>query len=164
MLRIHPDEILNQDCEPVEDPGDHRELIETMVEVLYEHNGIGLAAPQVGELLEIFLLRLDPEERLHEVYMNPDILETGPAARVNEGCLSFPDVQVEIERPEWVRFQALTPAGETVERRMEGMMAQCVVHEVDHLRGVTLVEHCDLQQKIKINQAMKQRTEESTRD
>lgn len=163
-LRTHPDEKLEGNCEPVEDPTEQDQLIDAMVEVLYEHNGIGLAAPQVGRSIQLFLLRLDPEERLHEAYMNPEILERGPEVDVTEGCLSFPGVEVEITRPEWVRFRALTPAGERVERRVEDLMAQCVAHEVDHLNGVTLVEHCDFQQTMKLNQAMNERSEDKASD
>lgn len=155
-LRYYPDPILSDPCEPVEDPGAHGDLIETMVEVLYEHEGVGLAAPQVGVSKRIFLLRLDLEKRLHEVYVNPTIEAVEDEETVQEGCLSFPDVSVEITRGSRVSFTATTPGGQRVERTLKGLGAHCVQHEVDHLDGTTLIDHCDLQEKVAVQKALEE--------
>jgi peptide deformylase len=155
-LVYYPDPVLKEACDPVEDPDRWSDLIERMETLLYEHRGIGLAAPQIGESVQIFLLRLDPEEKVHETYINPEIHETRNPETIPEGCLSFPDVTVEIERGTTVNFSATTPGGKEVERTLEGLQAQCVQHEVDHLRGRTLVDHCDLSQKMEIDRALKQ--------
>lgn len=155
-LVYYPDPILKDGCDPVEKPGEWSELIDDMEEVLYENNGVGLAAPQVGEAVQIFLLRLDIEEQVHETYINPEIQSIGNRETVSEGCLSFPDITVEIERGLSVNFTALTPGGKEIERSLEGLQAQCVQHEVDHLHGNSLIDHCDLTQKMEIDEALKE--------
>lgn len=154
-LVLYPGDVLSEECELVENPGDWDELISDMEEVLYDRNGIGLAAPQVGETLQLFLLRLDAEKRLHEAYFNPNILELETEDTLVEGCLSFPNIEVEIERATWVRFEATTPTGKDVERTVEGLQAQCVQHEIDHLHGKTLLDRCDLSQKMAIQEKLK---------
>lgn len=154
-LVLYPDEGLNEACDPVDDPSEWDELRERMVDVLYERNGIGLAAPQVGESIQLFLLRLDVEKRLHEAYFNPEITSVRETETLNEGCLSFPNIEVEIDRGTEVTFEALTPTGERVERTVSGIQAQCVQHEVDHLHGRTLLDRCDLSQKIAVQDRLK---------
>lgn len=159
-LRYYPDPVLSNPCEPVEDPEAHGELVETMVDVLYEHDGVGLAAPQVGVPRRIFLLRLDLEKRLHEVYVNPTIETVEEEETVQEGCLSFPEISVEITRGSRVSFTATTPGGQRIERTLEGLGAHCVQHEVDHLNGTTLIDHCDLQGKLAVQKALEEQEEE----
>ncbi len=154
QLQLYPNEILNEPCETVNDPSNWHELREAMVEVLYDNDGIGLAAPQVGEPVQLFLLRLDPEKRLHEAYFNPEIHSVEEEETLTEGCLSFPNIEVDVERGMTVTFSALTPAGESVHRTLNGLQAQCVQHEVDHLRGETLLDRCDLSQKMEINERL----------
>ncbi len=143
-LVLYPSEGLNEECEAVSDPTNWDSLQEQMVEALYDKNGIGLAAPQVGESIQLFLLRLDPEKRLHEAYFNPEILDVRNHETLIEGCLSFPNIEIEIDRGTEITFEALTPTGESVERTMTGLQAQCVQHEVDHLHGRTLLDRCSL--------------------
>jgi peptide deformylase len=150
-LTLYPDDVLNTPCEEVTDPSEWDQLREDMVDLLYEKNGIGLAAPQVGESIQLFLLRLDPDKQLHEAYFNPVIESIEQKETLTEGCLSFPNVEVQIDRGLSVTFTALTPAGDSVERTVSGIQAQCVQHEVDHLKGKTLLDRCDLSQKMKIN-------------
>lgn len=154
-LRYYPDPVLKDGCNPVEDPGAWAELIEEMEEILYEKNGVGLAAPQVGEPVQIFLLCLDQEDRVHEVYINPEIHDVNQPETIPEGCLSFPGVTVEIERGREVTFSALTPGGKEIQRTLTGLQAQCVQHEFDHLQGKSLVDHCDLAQKMEIDEQLK---------
>lgn len=149
-LVLFPSEGLNEECEPVSDPSEWDDLRDRMAEVLYEKNGIGLAAPQVGESIQLFLLRLDPEKRLHEAYFNPEILDVQNNESLTEGCLSFPNIEIKVDRGTEVTFEALTPAGESVERTVTGLQAQCVQHEVDHLHGRTLLDRCSLTQKMEI--------------
>jgi len=156
-LRYYPDPVLCEPSDPVEDPGAHGDLIDAMIDVLYRHGGVGLAAPQVGVSRRIFLLCLDREKRLHEAYVNPSIEEIEEENPVEEGCLSFPDVSVEIVRGARVSFTATTPGGRAIERTLEGLQAHCVQHEVDHLEGKTLLDHCNLQQKLAVDEALERR-------
>lgn len=154
-LLYYPDQSLKTPAQPVENPGAWDELVEDMKRLIRIHEGIGLAAPQVGESVRIFLLRLDPEEQLYEVYFNPEIKNIRHRETVSEGCLSFPEITVEIERGLEVDFSALTPGGRAIERTVDGLQAQCVQHEVDHLEGRTLVDRCDLTQKMEVDAQMK---------
>lgn len=154
-LILYPSSNLEITCEKVTDPSEWDDLRELMAQLLYEKNGIGLAAPQLGESIQLFLLRLHPDRRLHEAYFNPEIKSIIESEPVIEGCLSFPNIEVEIERPTHLTFSALTPGGEKVERTVKGLQAQCVQHEIDHLRGKTLLDHCDLAQKIQIQEKLK---------
>lgn len=160
-LRYYPDPVLTEPCEPVEDPAAHDDLVEAMVNVLYGEDGVGLAAPQVGVSRQLFLLCLDPEKQWHEVYINPSIHEVEDERPVEEGCLSFPDVTVEVERGSQVSFSAVTPSGREIQRTVEGLQAHCVQHEVDHLRGRTLIDYCDLQEKMALDETLRQRDDAS---
>ncbi len=157
-LVLYPDELLEQAAPPVEDPAEWKDLIERMKGSLRRLEGIGLAAPQVGTSIRIFVMTLDPENDLHEAYLNPEIVSVRGEETVTEGCLSFPDITVEITRGREVDFRALTPGGESVERTVEGLQAQCVQHEVDHLQGKTLLDHCGLQQKLEINDVLQKQS------
>ncbi|MFB6356806.1 MAG: peptide deformylase [bacterium] len=150
-LTLYPDEDLERVCRPVEDPADWSSLIEDMRRILYEYDGVGLAAPQVGEDVQIFVLCLDVEKQIEEVYLNPEIIDIQDEEPVTEGCLSFPNIDVEIRRGTKVQFKALTPGGEQIERTVEGLQAQCVQHELDHLQGKTILDRCDFSEKMKIN-------------
>lgn len=150
-LCLYPDPVLESSCRKVKDPTSHEELITHMRKIMYDRDGVGLAAPQVGETLALFILRTDFEERKDEVFMNPKIHSVRDREILEEGCLSFPNIRVDIERGTRVEFQAITPQGEKVERTMTGIQAQCVQHEMDHLQGETLVDRCDLSQKMAIN-------------
>lgn len=154
-MHYYPDPVLKEQCDPVEDPRHWSGLIDDMEEILYEEKGVGLAASQVGESVQIFLLCLDLEERVHETYINPEIHEVRHTDTVSEGCLSFPGVTVDIERGREVHFSALTPGGKQIERTLDGLQAQCVQHEFDHLQGKSLVDHCNLTQKMEIDEALK---------
>lgn len=154
-LKLYPDDVLENECDPVDDPGRWDDLIDDMETVLYDHNGIGLAAPQVGETIQLFLLRLDADKHLHEAYFNPEILELETEETLTEGCLSFPNIEIEVDRATRVTFEAVTPAGKDVERTVEGLQAQCVQHEIDHLNGRTLIDRCNLSQKMEIQDKLK---------
>jgi len=163
-LLYYPDDHLKQECEAIEDPGEWKDLIEEMAPILYEHNGVGLAAPQVGVPIQLFLLRLDFEENIHEAYLNPEILDVSNRDVVDEACLSYPGVSVEIERGQQVYFRALTPSGKEIERSFDGLLAQCVQHETDHLHGRSLIDHCDLGEKMEINRVIQERLAEVDSD
>lgn len=163
-LLYYPDDHLKEECDPIEKPGEWRDLINEMVPILYEHNGVGLAAPQVGVPIQLFLLRLDLEKQIHEAYLNPEILEINNKETVDEACLSYPGVSIELERGQEVYFRALTPSGKEIERNFEGLLSQCVQHETDHLRGRSLIDHCDLGEKMEVDRVIKERLEGEDND
>ena len=122
----------------------HRRLMDDMLETMYAAVGVGLAAPQVGVLERIIVVDLARgEEPARPLCLaDPEILWQSPElALYEEGCLSFPDQYAEVERPARVRVRYLDRDGEPREIETDGLLATCLQHEIDHLSGVTFVDH-----------------------
>ncbi|HEX9963936.1 MAG TPA: peptide deformylase [Allosphingosinicella sp.] len=145
-----PDPLLRQVSSPVEEiTPEIRTLIDDMFETMYAAPGIGLAAIQVGVPKRILVIDLqDPEEEDGEpvrrpmVFINPEILHTSETERpYNEGCLSVPDQYAEVDRPDRVRARWLDRDGKVHEEEIEGMLATCLQHEMDHLEGVLFIDY-----------------------
>ncbi len=145
---LSPDKRLSTECEPVETIDDEvKELARRMLEVMYEAEGCGLAAPQIGVLKQIVVIDCDYDGRKGSknpyVLINPRIIAVdGPDRDFDEGCLSFPGIHVRVTRPNHVIVQALDLDGDLLQYEAESnLMAVCLQHEIDHLRGVTMVDH-----------------------
>ena len=145
-----PDPLLRQVSSPVEEiTPEIQTLIDDMFETMYAAPGIGLAAIQVGIPKRILVIDLqDPEEEGGEpvrkpmVFINPEILRTSDTPRpYNEGCLSVPDQYAEIDRPDAIRARWLDRDGKVHEEEIEGMLATCLQHEMDHLEGVLFIDY-----------------------
>ena len=141
-VRVIGDEILGKVCKPVKEMTPRtRELIEDMFETMYEENGVGLAASQVGVLRQI--VTIDVEDGNQYVLINPEILETSGEQTGYEGCLSVPGKTCIVTRPDHVRVRALNEEMEPYELVGEGLLARAICHECDHLKGklyVSMVE------------------------
>lgn len=109
------------------------ELLDDLAETMYEANGVGLAAPQVGMLKRMVVI--DIGEGLFEL-INPVILESSGTQTGNEGCLSVPGKMGQVTRPNYVKVQALNRDGETIIIEGEELMARALCHELDHLEGI----------------------------
>ena len=118
-----------------------RRLIDDMVETMYAGEGIGLAAPQVEVLKRIIVVDISSGEQPAElvVLINPDIVAEEGSVVSEEGCLSFPNITVEIERPQWLKVRGLTPEGKEVEIEAEDLLARALYHEIDHLNGILII-------------------------
>ena len=124
-------------------------LIDDMLETMYDAPGIGLAAIQVGVPKRLLVIDLqEPEEedgdpvRRPMIFINPQILEGSTELSVyNEGCLSVPDQYAEVERPASIRASWMDRDGRIREERIDGMLAICLQHEMDHLEGVLFIDH-----------------------
>lgn len=145
-----PDPRLRTKSTPVETfDADLQRLIDDMFETMYDAPGIGLAAIQVGVPHRLLVIDLqEPEEEGGEgvrkplVFINPEILETSvDTAPYNEGCLSVPEQFAEVERPSTVRAKWLDRDGKPHEETIEGLLAVCLQHEMDHLEGVLFIDH-----------------------
>jgi peptide deformylase len=145
-----PDPRLRQISKPVEAVDDGiRALIADMFETMYAAPGIGLAAIQVGvpkRLLVIDLQEKDEETgtviRAPRVFINPEFTPIGDALSVyNEGCLSVPDQYGDVERPASIRAKWLDGDGKPHDEQLDGMIATCLQHEMDHLEGVLFFDH-----------------------
>lgn len=98
-------------------------------------NGVGLAATQIGEDLSVAVIDVSPHRREPLVLVNPEILERRDMIDFKEGCLSVPHVDETVERASWIRFAALDHQGVRYEKEADGLLAECVQHEYDHLHG-----------------------------
>jgi peptide deformylase len=146
-----PHPLLREISAPVEAVTDElRALIDDMFETMYAAPGIGLAAIQVGVPKRLLVIDLqEPEEeeggepvRDPLVFINPEILETSDTLQVySEGCLSVPDMYAEVERPDRIRARWLDRDGKQHEKELDGLLAICLQHEMDHLEGILFIDH-----------------------
>jgi len=120
-----------------------RSYVQEMLALMYEGKGLGLAAPQVGLPLQIFVMNLkaDPAERdTEKAYINPQIIERRGSVEGEEGCLSFPGLYGKVRRAKSIRFQAYNISGELLDLAASELEARVVQHEVDHLRGDLFID------------------------
>ena len=139
QIRVMGDEILTKKCKPVKEmTGRTMDLIEDMFETMYEANGCGLAAPQVGVLKRIFVVDVDDGNQY--VMINPEIIAQEGEQTGYEGCLSLPGKSGIVTRPNYVKMRALNENMEPVEVEGEGLLATALCHEYAHLEGQMYVE------------------------
>jgi len=142
-----PDERLFTECAPIEKIDDEvRALAQDMLDVMYEAEGCGLAGPQVGEMRQIVVIDVDysgHSKRNPYVLINPKVIKAdGDPRDFQEGCLSFPGISVNVTRPSHVIVHATNLDGDLMQYEAEGnLLAVCLQHEIDHLDGVTMVDH-----------------------
>lgn len=140
-IRTIGDDVLRKKCkEVVEITNRELTLIEDMVDTMFEANGVGLAAPQVGVLKRIFVIDIGDENGTM-VFINPEILETKGTQCDEEGCLSIPGESNPVERPNYVKIKAFNEKGEEFILEGEELLARAILHENDHLNGVLYVDH-----------------------
>ena len=149
-----PDDRLKTECAPIEKiDASVRALAERMLDDMYETDGCGLAAPQVGELVQLVVIDVDytgPEGKNPYVLINPKIIVAdGPEREFSEGCLSFPGISVDVRRPSHVVVQAQNLDGDLMQyEARDNLLAVCLQHEIDHLHGVTMVDHLTPGQRV----------------
>lgn len=140
-IRTQGDKVLNKPCKPVtEMNGRTEELIDDMFDTMYEADGVGLAAPQVGILKRIFVIDVSPEGDSPIVFINPEILSVEGEQTGLEGCLSVPGKSGVVTRPNKVRCRYQDRNLEWQEIEGEGLLARAILHENDHLDGHLYVE------------------------
>jgi len=121
-----------------------KELILDMRKAIVEARGIGLAANQVGQDLQIFVIdkKLAEENNVPDVYLNPEITEySKEVGEMEEGCLSLPDYWRQVKRPKKIKLKALDINGKKVRIKAKGLLARVLQHECDHLQGRTIKDH-----------------------
>ena len=140
-----PDKRLREISKPIEKITDEiRELANDMLDVMYDEPGIGLAAPQLGETVRLIVVdtewTADDAEKQPLVLVNPEIVESSGNIVWNEGCLSVPDFEAEVERAANVQLRALDLEGEELAIDATELRAVCFQHEIDHLDGVLFID------------------------
>ena len=138
-IREMGDDVLAKNCKEVKEITPRiKELVADMLETMYDANGVGLAAPQVGILKRIFVIDVTGEDPM--VFINPEILETSGEQTGYEGCLSVPGKSGIVTRPNYVKAKATDLEGNEFIIEGEELLARAICHENDHLNGCMYVE------------------------
>jgi peptide deformylase len=161
QVRIYPDPCLRKTCQPVDTFDDSlRRLAERMITLMREHKGVGLAAPQVGVNLRLFVCNPTPEPENDRVYINPVLTDLVGVVEAEEGCLSIPEVLVSVRRAQRCRLAALDLTGQPVEVAADDLEARVWQHETDHLDGVLILDKMSQADKIATRRMLKQLEED----
>ncbi len=158
QLTLYPDPILRKVAEPVAVFDSELErIVEGMFARMKASHGVGLAAPQVGLKKRILVLNPTGESADDMAFVNVEIVErSGARVLFDEGCLSFPGIYAEIERPERCIVKACDPQGNPIEREFDGFTSRILQHEYDHLEGVLLVDRMSPAEKVRHKAALEE--------
>lgn len=161
-----PDPRLKEVAKPVVEVDEAlRELARDMIEVMYDEPGIGLAAPQVGASVRMFVIDTewsdDEVGQNPTVVLNPEISDRADKITWEEGCLSVPDYSANVERDAIITLRGFDLDGNPIEERAEGLRAVCIQHEVDHLDGILFIDRISrLKRSLYVKKRKKQLLEE----
>ena len=140
-----PNEVLKKISDPIEKIGkDEKKLVNDLFETMYNSNGIGLAAVQVGILKRILVIDVSTKEEKKNplCFINPVIKKTSDQTSVyEEGCLSIPDTFIEIERPKICEVEYIDIEGKLKNIKCDGLLSTCLQHEINHLDGKLIIDH-----------------------
>ena len=142
-IRIYGDDILRKKADPVVEFDDElKATVEAMFETMFEAEGIGLAAPQVGISKAFLIIGIPREDQEPEklFFANPVIEETQGESHFDEGCLSVPGITADVIRPEWIRLRYQNLDGNVCVIEDNGLLARVLQHEIDHLNGILFVD------------------------
>ena len=170
-LYEYPDEILRQKCEKVTKVDDElRRFLDDMLETMYVDKGCGLAAPQVGVTKRIIVLDDNPSDEdksvRHPMYLiNPEIIwRSEEKVLFNEGCLSLPNQNAEVERHEKVRVHYIDYNGKEQEILADDLLAIIMQHEIDHLDGILYIDHLSRLKRTRLLNKLDKYREEKKRN
>jgi peptide deformylase len=173
-ILTYPNPLLREVSQPVEKfTPELKKLAEDMLETMYDANGIGLAAPQVGELKRVLVLDTrskDPENQRYDydelselerqvkqplVLINPEVVKGEGKTTFDEGCLSVPSFFETVERFETIEVKAFDVNGKEIRFKTDGLLAICIQHEMDHLEGTLFIDHISFTKSNKIKNQIK---------
>ena len=159
-----PNKILRQKSKPVETVGEEeRNIMDDMLETMYHANGIGLAAIQIGIPKRIIVMDISKsnEKKNPMYFVNPEIITKSQTnSTYEEGCLSVPGQFAEIQRPDKCHVKYLDYHGNPKEMKVEGMLATCIQHEMDHLEGILFIDYLSkLKKSMIVKKLSKQKKE-----
>jgi peptide deformylase len=160
-ILVYPDPRLRQKSLPVTEITDElRERAQAMFPVMYADNGIGLAAPQIGWHVRLFVVNVtgDPEHPEQEfVLVNPELVEKrGGLWSMEEGCLSLPGIRGKVKREKEIVIRGVDLDGEEIEIEADGLVARCILHEYDHLDGVLFIDRLSTAKKQSIKRRLRE--------
>lgn len=156
-ILIYPDPILRQKTKPLTEINKEvLQKVEEMMELMSEANGIGLAAPQVGWLVRLFIIDADGNSDVEKVFINPTIIEETGELNKEEGCLSFPGIMSKVIRAQQIKAHAYNLKGEKLEIVAEGLAARAWQHELDHLNGCLFIDRMNPANRLSISHQLKE--------
>jgi peptide deformylase len=161
-LRYYGDPVLRKKAEPVTKFDEYvRDLVENMIEIMRDHEGIGLAAPQIGHSIRCVVIDPSAEGARPLVLINPEFTFKSEETELHEeGCLSFPDLHVDIVRHKTVSVKAFDERGkEFAIEKAEDMLSRALQHEIDHIDGLFIVDHISLLKRKLLNNKLKKISE-----
>lgn len=155
-LRYFGDPVLRKIASPVPEVNHEvKEFVKELIHLMDEHNGIGLAATQIGKLWRVFVIRLEFigengefQKGQPKVFINPKLSNPSEEMEImNEGCLSLPKIFVDVPRPTSIQVEALDENGKSFSQKFKGFTARQIMHENDHLNGTLIIDRCSSAQK-----------------
>ncbi len=152
-IRLYGDPCLRKKSTPLKLITDKtRHLIQSMILIMHEHKGIGLAAPQLG-VNERFIVVDIGEGPI--VLVNPEVTTTEGLAELEEGCLSIPGIVVNVKRPQKISVRYLDQNNKKIEKSCEDLLARVILHEIDHLNGKLIIDYLSFREKLKLRKQLK---------
>lgn len=160
----YPHPVLRKRSEKVERIDEEiKRLVQDMTETMYQTNGIGLAAPQVGVPLRVIVMDVSPLDPQHGFFamINPEVVSEEGETDYEEGCLSVPDCSEKVKRRGKICVRGMSPEGNEIEVAGEGILAIALQHEIDHLNGVVILDRLSrLKREIYRNKLKKEKRKE----
>ena len=151
----YPDPRLHTIAMPIKEvDASIRRLIDDMAETMYAAPGIGLAATQVNQHIQLLIIDTSEEKNQLQVFINPKIIEKDGEREFEEGCLSVPGVYETVTRAAHIKVEALDRNGKPFTLEAEGLLAVCIQHEIDHLLGKVFVEYLSQLKRTRIKNKM----------
>ncbi len=161
QITHYPAEVLAGRAQPVEEINDNiRQFIEMMIDIMLKNKGVGLAAPQAGVSLRLFIISLEGSREKLKVYINPTVTPDGDLTEFDEGCLSVPGIYTKIRRYKKCKVTATDLDGNEFTEEAEGLYARALQHEYDHIEGMTIVNRMSKVSKISHRKQIKKLVEE----
>ncbi len=161
----YPREVLAERAQPVQEINDNiRRLVDKMIDIMIENKGVGLAAPQAGVPLRLFVISLDGTRENARAYINPTVTPEGDLASFEEGCLSVPGIYTAIKRYEKCSVVATDLSGREFHDKGEGLYARALQHEYDHIEGITIVNRMGQAARIVHRRQLKKLKNKSEKD
>jgi len=153
-VKKYPNSVLRKKCEPVKEITTvEAELFNNMLYTMRQSKGIGLACPQIGILRRIIVVDIGDGKAIK--LANPAIVSSKGIDRMEEGCLSLPDVNVNVKRPFEAVVIGMNEEGRVVELNLKGLLARVVQHEIDHLDGKLIIDYASVWEKMRIDTKIK---------
>jgi peptide deformylase len=156
-----PADVLGKKAEPVEKIDDNiRQLVDKMYDIMHKNKGVGLAAPQAGVSLRLFIISLDGSREKLKVFINPTVTPEGRLDAIEEGCLSVPGIYTKIRRYKKAKVTATDLDGNEFTEEGEGLYAKALQHEYDHIEGMTIVNRMSQTAKIAHRKQLRKLTQQ----